>query len=70
LPVSYNHVDLVYTPHPATVTCVACHATGTEQVLWKFPNLKPGCGGCHGPLFNTGGVRRSKGPAQSLPRVP
>jgi len=62
-PVAYSHFDTVYTPHPASVRCVDCHTTNTEQIVYKFPSLKSGCGGCHGPHFETGTVRRSKGPA-------
>jgi hypothetical protein len=63
VPVTYSHFDLVYTPHSASVRCVDCHTTNTEQIVYKFPNLKSGCGGCHGPQFNERAVRRSKGPA-------
>ncbi len=49
MPQEYAHLDTAYRPHPASVTCVNCHSSGTEQVVWKYPNLKPGCGGCHGP---------------------
>jgi hypothetical protein len=59
-PVSYAHFDLVYAPHPATVACVACHVTRTEQVVWKFANLKPGCGGCHGPKFDGARAARDR----------
>ncbi len=66
-PETYAHMDLVYTPHPATVTCIACHSSDTEQVVWKFPNFKPGCAGCHGSQFGGQTARRSKGPAVNRP---
>jgi hypothetical protein len=66
---TYTHMDLVYSPHSSKLTCVACHATDTEQVVWKYPNFKPGCAGCHGSQFAHPGVRRSKGPAMTRPRV-
>ncbi len=62
LPPAYTHMDLVYSPHAPSVRCVDCHATNTEQVVWKYPNLKPGCAGCHGTQFAAPKVRRSKGP--------
>jgi len=68
-PETYSHLDAIYSPHPASVQCVACHITNTEQVVWKYPNLKPGCAGCHGPQFGgAAAIRRSKGPAVSGPR--
>jgi len=70
-PQSYIHADLVYSPHPPGVTCVACHTTNTEQVTWKFPSFAPGCAGCHGPQFSaTQRGFRSKGPAAAPPRLP
>jgi hypothetical protein len=64
LPVRYAHLDTVYTPHPASVGCAACHASGTEQATWKYPNLKPGCAGCHGPQFGATAARRARGAGQ------
>ena len=69
-PQTYTHLDTIYTPHSASVSCTACHATNTEQVVWKYPNLKPGCAGCHGAQFPTATVRRSKGPAITPQRTP
>ena len=71
-PQTYAHLDTVYTPHPSSVVCTACHLNNTEQVVWKYPNLKPGCAGCHGPQFGGGSqVRRTqrRGPAE-VPRGP
>jgi hypothetical protein len=68
-PESYVHMDTVYSPHTASVLCVDCHATNTEQVVWKYPNFKPGCAGCHGAQFAAPSVRRSKGPAITRPRT-
>jgi len=62
LPPAYAHLDMIYSPHPPSVRCVDCHATNTEQVVWKYPNLKPGCAGCHGTQFAAPAARRSKGP--------
>ena len=50
-PQTYTHADTVYSPHADSVTCVQCHKSNTEQVVWTYPALKPGCGGCHGPQF-------------------
>jgi len=70
-PQTYSHLDTVYTPHPSNVRCIDCHATNTEQVAWKYPNLKPACAGCHGTQFGgTATIRRSKGPAVPQPRGP
>jgi len=66
-PVTYAHVDTIYSPHPANVLCASCHVTNTEQVVWKYPNLKPGCAGCHGPQFATPSVRRERGPGPTRP---
>ncbi len=67
-PQTYSHLDMVYSPHPSSVTCVSCHTTETEQVTWKYPNFKPGCAGCHGPQFSAPHARRSHGPATPAPR--
>ena len=67
MPVTYSHLDMIYSPHPANVACSACHVTNTEQVVWKYPNLKPGCGGCHGSQFATQSVRRAHGPGPVRP---
>ncbi len=68
-PEIYSHLDTVYTQHPLTVTCVQCHVTNTEAVVWKFPNLQPGCGGCHGGQFRSASsAHRPKGPAAPPPR--
>jgi hypothetical protein len=67
-PETYTHLDTVYSPHPANVLCADCHSTSTEQVVWKYPNFKPGCAGCHGSQFSAASVRRSKGPAITRPR--
>jgi len=69
-PITYAHLDTIYSPHPATVRCTDCHMTNTEQVVWKYPNFKPGCAGCHGPGFAAPSVRRSKGPAVMPQRTP
>jgi hypothetical protein len=69
-PVSYAHLDMIYSPHPASVLCSACHVTNTEQVVWKYPNLKPGCAGCHGPQFAARSVHRARGPHLSRPGAP
>ncbi len=67
-PQTYTHLDMVYSPHPSSVTCVNCHTTDTEQVTWKYPNFKPGCAGCHGPQFTAARAHRSRGPAVPAPR--
>ena len=51
-PVVENHISPLYpTNHPSLNTCTACHLGNSELVTWRYPNLKPGCGGCHGPNF-------------------
>jgi hypothetical protein len=67
-PQLYTHFDAVYTPHANSVACLACHASNTEQVVWKYPGFKPGCAGCHGPQSAAASSRRSHIPSQS-PRV-
>jgi hypothetical protein len=70
-PETYSHLDLIYTPHPANVGCIACHSLNTEQIVWKFANFKPGCAGCHGPQFSsTPNMHRSRGPAVTPARGP
>jgi hypothetical protein len=61
LPVTYAHFDTIYSPHSAAVPCASCHTSGTEQVVWKFPTLQPGCAGCHGPQFRGGANRKMLG---------
>jgi len=61
-------MDTIYTPHTPTVRCTDCHTTNTEQVVWKYPTLKPGCGGCHGPQFMPSFQHKARGPGSIAPR--
>ena len=47
------HLSAVLDARPG-VACIACHAGNSELVVWRYPNLKPDCGGCHGPDFRGG----------------
>jgi hypothetical protein len=51
----YQHLSPLYpTNHPAVGSCNVCHLGNSEMVTWRNPNLKPGCGACHGPNFREG----------------
>ena len=50
----YRHLSPLYTVHAPGTGCVACHVGNSELVNWRYPNLKPGCGGCHGADFRGG----------------
>ena len=51
----YQHISPLYpTNHPPVGSCNVCHLGNSEMVTWKYLNLKPGCGGCHGPNFRQG----------------
>ena len=51
----YQHLSPLYpTNHPPVGACAVCHVGNSEMVTWRYPNLKPGCGGCHGPNFRAG----------------
>jgi hypothetical protein len=52
---SYAHLSPLYpASHPAIASCTVCHVGNSEMVTWRYPNLKPACGGCHGPNFRGG----------------
>ena len=52
---AYQHMSPIYpVNHPAVSACAVCHLGNSELVTWRYPNLKPGCGGCHGPNFREG----------------
>ncbi len=61
----YQHLSPGYPAnHPTGVTCKDCHAGNSELVVWRYPNLKPACGACHGADFK-GGARMRPAPMPS-----
>jgi hypothetical protein len=66
--IPYRHLSALYpTNHPPVGTCATCHVGNTEMVTWRYPNLKPNCGACHGPDFRGGTPRSAPPPARVGP---
>jgi ribosomal protein S27E len=68
LPATYAHITPAFAPHMSSVRCIDCHITNNATVIWKFPTLKPGCGGCHGPAFSPTSGRKSIGAPVGRPQ--
>jgi len=66
--VGYAHLTPKYAPHPASVRCVDCHPANNQAVVWRYPTLQPGCGGCHGMQFRFTAGKKSIGAPRTLPR--
>jgi hypothetical protein len=47
----YRHVSPAYREHGRSVSCMACHKTNAETVVWRAPAFKPDCAGCHADQF-------------------
>lgn len=47
----YQHLSPAYRAHSAAVSCIACHKTNAETVVWRFAALKPDCAGCHADQY-------------------
>ncbi len=67
-PQAYSHLSRIYSPHPSSVLCTDCHITNNATVIWKYPPLRPGCGGCHGPNFSFTAGRKGIGSTLIPPR--
>jgi hypothetical protein len=68
LPATYAHITPAFTPHMSSVRCIDCHITNSSTVIWKFPMLKPGCAGCHGPTFSPTSGKKSIGAPVGRPK--
>ena len=67
----YRHLSPLYPAnHPSVSSCAVCHAGNSELVTWRYPNLKPGCAGCHGPHFRGGMPRNAATPPARTGPVP
>ncbi len=49
--VRYQHVSPLYRAHAPGVSCIACHKTNAETVVWRFAAFKPDCAACHADQF-------------------
>ncbi len=48
----FVHVSASYPgDHKATLTCVSCHASNTDQIPWLSPGDAGSCAGCHAKDF-------------------
>jgi hypothetical protein len=54
-PLVFRHSSPEYPgDHRRPLACTACHTTNTDQAVYRFPNLRPDCAGCHSNDFEPG----------------
>ena len=54
-PLTFRHNSAVYPgDHRANPTCVQCHKSNAEVVVWDTPTYEPDCAGCHANDYRQG----------------
>jgi hypothetical protein len=68
-PVSYTHIGIGFADHGSSLGCLACHSSGSQRVVWKFPAQQPDCGGCHANDFRAASHPKFETPAPTAYRA-
>jgi hypothetical protein len=61
--VAYTHGSVMYPNHGTRLTCLSCHKTNSQTIVWPMPAYKPDCAGCHATDFKQGPHKKYTTPA-------
>jgi hypothetical protein len=66
VPADYRHASPAYVNHGPAVSCLNCHVSNTQVVLWKFPALRQSCAGCHADKYRPMAHAKFQRPVRSF----